>query len=218
LSFEFKDIVEVVDKVKKNCEGRNFTQSIELIVNLKDIDLRKPENRIAGTLELPHPPNKPVKVCLFATGELYMKARDFKIDLILDRDELVKLAGDKRQAKKIAKNYDVFLSEASLMPLVGRTWGVYLGPRGKMPTPIPPTLDLANAIERSKRMINIRVRNQPLIQLRVGTQDMDDKQVVENIQAALNWVIGKLPKGLTNIQSVYLKGTMTPSFKLTIKR
>lgn len=218
MSLEFKDIVEVVDKVKKSCEGRNFTQSIELIVNLRDIDLRKPENRITGTLELPHPPNKPVKICLFATGELYMKARDFKVDLILDREELVKLAGDKRRAKKIAKNYDVFLSEASLMPLVGRTWGVYLGPRGKMPTPIPPTLDLADVIEKSKRTVNIRVRNQPLIQLRVGTQDMDNKQVAENIQAALNWIIGKLPKGLANIESVYLKGTMTPSFKLTIKR
>jgi len=218
LSLEFKDIVEVVDRVKKSCEGRNFTQSIELIVNLKDIDLRKPENRITGTLELPHPPNKPVKICLFATGELYMKARDSKVDLILDRDELVKLAGDKRRAKKIAKNYDVFLSEASLMPLVGRTWSVYLGPRGKMPTPIPPTLDLADVIEKSKRTVNIRVRNQPLIQLRVGTQDMDNKQVAENIQAALNWIIGKLPKGLGNIQSVYLKGTMTPSFNLTIKR
>ena len=218
MSLEFKDIVEVVDRVKKSCEGRNFTQSIELIVNIKDIDLRKPENRITGTVELPHPLNKPVKICLFATGELYMKARDFKVDLILDRDELVKLAGDKRQAKKIAKNYDVFLSEASLMPLVGRTWGVYLGPRGKMPTPIPPTLNLADVIEKSKRTVNIRVRNQPLIQLRVGTQDMDSKKVAENVQAALNWIIEKLPKGLRNIQSVYLKGTMTPSFKLTIKR
>lgn len=218
MSFELKDIVNIIDKVKKSCEGRNFAQSIELIVNLRDIDLRKPENRITGTLELPNPPNKPVKVCLFATGELYMKARDFKIDLILDKDELTKLASDKRQAKKIAKKYDVFLSEASLMPLVGRTWGVYLGPRGKMPTPIPPTLDLASAIERARRTVNIRVRNQPLIQLRVGTQDMDTKQIVENIQAALNWIIGKLPKGLANVRSIYVKGTMTPSFKVTLER
>ncbi|MEM1570189.1 MAG: 50S ribosomal protein L1 [Candidatus Bathyarchaeia archaeon] len=218
MSFELNDIINVVDEIKKSCEGKNFTQSIELIVNLRDIDLRRPENRITGTLELPNALNKPIKVCLFATGELYMKARDLKIDLILDKDELTKLAGDKRQAKKISKNYDVFLSEASLMPLVGRTWGVYLGPRGKMPTPIPPTLDLTNAIERAKRTVNIRVRNQPLIQLRVGTQSMDTKQIAENVQAALNWIIGKLPKGLTNIRSVYLKGTMTPSFKLTIKR
>jgi len=218
LSFELRNLTEVIEEVKKSCKGRGFKQSIELIVNLRDLDLRRPENRIIGLMELPHPPNKPVKVCVFASGELYTKAKKLGVDLILTRDDLERIAKDKRQAKKIAKNHDFFVAEASLMPLIGRMWGVYLGPRGKMPTPVPPTADIESILERLRRTVRIRVRNQPVVQLRVGTEDMDSKQIAENINAALNWIIDRLPKGLTNIKDVYLKGTMTPSFRVEFRR
>ena len=218
MSFELRNLTEVVEEVKKSCKGKGFKQSIELIVNLRDLDLRRPENRIIGLMELPYPPNKPVKVCVFASGELYTKAKNLGVDLILTRDDLERIAKDKRQAKKIAKNHDFFIAEASLMPLIGRTWGVYLGPRGKMPTPVPPTADIENILERLRRTVRIRVRNQPVVQLRVGTEDMDSKQIAENINAALNWIIDRLPKGLTNIKDVYLKGTMTPSFRVELRR
>ncbi|MCD6444053.1 50S ribosomal protein L1 [Candidatus Bathyarchaeota archaeon] len=218
MSFELRNLTEVVEEVKKSCKGKGFKQSIELIVNLRDLDLRRPENRIIGLMELPYPPNKPVKVCVFASGELYTKAKKLGVDLILTRDDLERIAKDKRQAKKIAKNHDFFIAEASLMPLIGRTWGVYLGPRGKMPTPVPPTADIENILERLRRTVRIRVRNQPVVQLRVGTEDMDSKQIAENINAALNWIIDRLPKGLTNIKDVYLKGTMTPSFRVELRR
>ncbi|RLI29239.1 50S ribosomal protein L1 [Candidatus Bathyarchaeota archaeon] len=218
MSFELRNLTEVIEEVKKSCKGRGFKQSIELIVNLRDLDLRRPENRIIGLMELPHPPNKPVKVCVFASGELYTKAKKLGVDLILTRDDLERIAKDKRQAKKIAKNHDFFVAEASLMPLIGRMWGVYLGPRGKMPTPVPPTADIESILERLRRTVRIRVRNQPVVQLRVGTEDMDSKQIAENINAALNWIIDRLPKGLTNIKDVYLKGTMTPSFRVEFRR
>lgn len=218
LSVELGDLLKIVDEVKASCKSRKFKQSIELIVNLRDLDLRKPENRITGLIELPHPPNKPVKVCVFASGELYTKAKKLGVDSILTREDLERVAKDKRQAKKIAKSYDFFVAEASLMPLIGRIWGVYLGPRGKMPTPVPPTADIENILERLRRTVRIRVRNQPVIQLRVGTEDMDSKQIAENVNAALNWIITKLPKGLTNLKDVYLKGTMTPSFRVELRR
>ncbi|KYH37994.1 MAG: 50S ribosomal protein L1 [Candidatus Bathyarchaeota archaeon B24] len=218
MSFELRNLTEVIEEVKKSCKGKGFKQSIELIVNLRDLDLRRPENRIIGLLELPHPPNKPVKVCVFASGELYTKAKKLGVDLILARDDLERIAKDKRQAKKIAKNHDFFVAEASLMPLIGRTWGVYLGPRGKMPTPVPPTADIESILERLRRTVRIRVRNQPVVQLRVGTEDMDSKLIAENVNAALNWIIDRLPKGLTNIKDVYLKGTMTPSFRVELRR
>ena len=218
MSFELRNLTEVIEEVKKSCKGRGFKQSIELIVNLRDLDLRRPENRIIGLMELPHPPNKPVKVCVFASGELYTKAKKLGVDLILTRDDLERIAKDKRQAKKIAKSHDFFVAEASLMPLIGRMWGVYLGPRGKMPTPVPPTADIESILERLRRTVRIRVRNQPVVQLRVGTEDMDSKQIAENVNAALNWIIDRLPKGLTNIKDVYLKGTMTPSFRVELRR
>ena len=218
MSFELRNLTEVVEEVKKSCKGKGFKQSIELIVNLRDLDLRRPENRIIGLMELPHPSNKPVKVCVFASGELYTKAKKLGVDLILTRDDLERIAKDKRQAKKIAKSHDFFVAEASLMPLIGRMWGVYLGPRGKMPTPVPPTADIESILERLRRTVRIRVRNQPVVQLRVGTEDMDSKQIAENVNAALNWIIDRLPKGLTNIKDVYLKGTMTPSFRVELRR
>ncbi len=130
-------ISKAISEVRAKTEKRKFNQSIELAVRLREIDFKKTESRISENLELPTPTSKNVKVAVVAGGDLATRARAAGADLIIGKEDLDKIGKEKKQARKIAQNYDFFVAEAPLMPLVGKTLGQILGPRGKMPTPIP---------------------------------------------------------------------------------
>jgi large subunit ribosomal protein L1 len=198
---------KALEELRKH-EKRNFKQSLELIIKLKDLDLKKPENRLNQVVVLPHPIGKPIKVCVIAGGDLALKSKEAKADLVIGRDQLEELAKDKKSSRKLQNGYDFFVAEASLMPLVGKTIGPVLGPRGKMPTPIHPNAPIAEVIEQARRTVRIRVRDQPVIQCRVGSDDMSDDELAENIQAVFASVEGKLERGSRNISVVLIKTTM----------
>ena len=131
--------------------------------------MKAPEGKITEIVELPHASAKPNKICVVASGEMALKAKRANADNVIERSDLDGLAGKKKELRKIASDYDVFISEASLMPMVGRTLGPVLGPRGKMPVPIPPNADIDALIKKHRNTIVVRMRNQPIIQTTVGT-------------------------------------------------
>ncbi len=215
MPIEQKTILTAVKEAKEKAGKRNFVQSVELILSLQDIDMKSTEGRLQENIELPFPPpRKANKICVFATGELALKAKKANADLIIDKDQLESLAGKKKDLRKIANEYDFFLAEAPLMPLVGKVFGAVLGPRGKMPIPIPPTANIEGLIDKYRKTISVRLRNQPVIQCRVGTEDMKDEEIAENIQAVLRAVEAKLKRGIKNIKFVYLKTTMGNPVKI----
>ncbi len=216
MSLETKEIKRALKEVREKSKKRNFKQSVELIINLKDVDVKKPEGRIQETIELPNPIGKDVNICVFATGDLALRAKRIDGVTVIDREQLEGLAEDKKRQRQIAKRTDFFIAEAPLMPLVGRVFGTILGPRGKMPTPVPPNVDIKSVVERHRRMVRVRARGQPTLQCRVGTEDMDDDALVENIQAVIRRIEGRLKRGIKNIDSIYLKLTMGPPVKLNL--
>ncbi|HID18247.1 TPA: 50S ribosomal protein L1 [Candidatus Bathyarchaeota archaeon] len=202
---------EMLKKALENAVGtarRGFTQSIELVVKIEDVDLRRPENRLNELVELPNPHGKEVKVCVIASGQMAVEAKRVGADAVLQRDDLEKLAGDRKAARKLAKNYDFFAAEAPLMPLVGRVLGPLLGPRGKMPTPIPPNSPLSPVIKRLRQTIRVRLKDQPTVQCRIGTEAMETAKLAENALAVIRRLEEKLEKGARNIDKVYVKTTM----------
>jgi len=209
-----KNIVDAIKEVKDKSEKRNFVQSVELVVNLRDIDPKKPEGKIQELIELPHPPGKENKICVIASGEMALKAKRAGADLVVERGDLEALMGDKKKQKELAKTYDFFIGEAPLMPLVGRSLGATLGPKGKMPTPVPPTANIADQIEKHRKMVFVRLRGQPVLQCRVGNENMSNEEIAENVQAVMGRIEGKLKRGIKNIRSIYLKTTMGSSFKI----
>ncbi|MEM3507217.1 MAG: 50S ribosomal protein L1 [Candidatus Bathyarchaeia archaeon] len=212
-----KDILlKSIEELKKNSPKRNFKQSIELIIKLKDIDLKKPEARITDIVELPHPIKKQTKICVIADGELAIKAKNSGADSVIGKNDLNSLASNKKEAKKFLKDYDFFIAEASLMPLIGKTIGPILGPRGKMPTPVPLNAPIDEIIKRYRKTIRIRTKDQPQIQCIVATEDAPDEEIVENIQAVISKVESKLEKGLKNIAGITLKKTMGHPIKIKI--
>lgn len=216
MPLEQKTIITAIKEAKEKSKKRNFTQSVELILNLKDIDMKSPEGRIRERIELPHPsPEKPNKICVIATGELALKAKRAKADLVIGNDELAGLAGRKKELRKIANDYNFFMAEAPLMSRVGKTLGPALGPRGKMPVPVPPTADISGLIKRYRKMVFVRMRNQPVIRCRVGTESMKEEEIAENVQTVLKTIERKLKRGTKNIKTVYLKTSMGTPVKIT---
>ena len=216
MSLNTKTVLDAVKQAREQSKKKNFSQTIELIINLQDIDMKKPEAKIQETIELPHTPNKKAKICVIATGELALKAKKAGADLVLSNAELESLATDKKRQKQLANNYDVFIAEAPLMPLVGKTLGSILGPRGKMPKPVPPTADIKAQIIRWRKTVNIRLRGQPVLQCAVATEDMKDEEIVENVMAVVRRVEGRLKRGLKNITTIYLKTTMGSPVKIKL--
>jgi large subunit ribosomal protein L1 len=209
-----KTLLDAVKEAKAKSGEKKFTQSIELILDIKEVDMKSPEGKIQQVIELPHATGKLNKICVIASGELAMKARKAKVDKVLEKADLDELAGKKKELRKLASDYDVFLSEAPLMSLVGRTLGPVLGPRGKLPVPVPPNADISPLIVKHQKTIVVRMRNQPIIQCAVGTADMNEEELVDNIQAVLRVIEGKLKRGLKNIKFAFIKTSMGTPVKI----
>jgi len=216
MSMDTKAFLESIKQVKEKSKKRNFSQSIELIVNLRDIDMKKPEGKIQERIELPNAVGKQTKICVFASGELALKAKKAGADLVMERRELEALAGDKKRRKALAQTYDFFIAEAPFMPLIGKILGSALGPKGRMPTPVSPTANIAEHIKKSRKTVMVRLRGQPVLQCRIGTDEMPEEHVVENIRAVLGRLEGKLKRGFRNVESIYIKTTMGLPVKIEI--
>lgn len=200
--------------LRKSETKRNFTQSVELVVKLRDIDLKKPENRINESVELPNSLEKETKICVIASGDLATRAKAGQADLVLARDDLDRLGKDKKETRKLVSEYDFFVAEAPLMPLVGKTIGPILGPKGKMPTPVPPNAPIDQIIKSHRKLVRLRVREQPVVQCRIGTEKMPDEKIAENAQAVFSRIEAKLERGVKNIGQVLVKTTMGSPVKV----
>ena len=216
MSIETGKLRAAFKEMRERSKKGNFNQSIELIINLRDLDMKKPEGRIEDKIELPRPLDKKVNICVFANGDMALRARRGGADLVLESVEIEGLTNDKKKQRQIAKNMDSFIAEAPLMPLVGRVFGPILGPRGKLPAPVAPTANIEEEIRRHRKMVLIRTRGQPVLQCRVGTEGMSDDEIIENIQAILTRIVRRLKRGLKNIGSIHIKTTMGPSVKVSI--
>jgi large subunit ribosomal protein L1 len=209
-----KTILDAVKEAKEKSGQKKFNQTVDLILNIQEIDMKAPEGKIQAVVDLPHATGKPNKVCVIASGELALKARKANADNVIERVDLEASAGKKKELRKLASDYDVFISEAPLMPLVGRILGPVLGPRGKMPVPVSPNADIASLIEKHRKTIVVRMRNQPIIQCSVGTENMNEEELFDNIQAVLRVLEGKLKRGLKNIKLAYIKTSMGTAVKI----
>ena len=204
-------IKEAKDKSKK----RKFTQTLELIINFQNLDFNKVQNRLNLEIPLPKGLGKNPQIAVIADDDLLAEAKK-TADHVITKDQLQKLAKNKKQAKKTAQKYHSFIAQASLMPEVGKTLGQALGPRGKMPKPVPGNAKLTPLIERMKRTIRIKNKGKylPTIQAPIGTEEMSDTDLETNASTVLSAVREKLPNKEGNIKNVYIKTSMGPSISV----
>ncbi len=195
----------------RNEEKKKFDQSIDLIVNLKGIDLKR--DNVSAIVTLPHKV-KDKKVCAFLTK------RSSAIDTIT-QPEFSKYK-EKKDLKKLVKKYDFFIAVAPLMPSVATNFGKALGPAGKMPSPqlgviAQETESAINAVlERIEKSIKVRAK-EPSLKLVIGKESMKDEQIIDNVKTAYNAIVSALPTKKENVKSVMVKLTMSKPLKVEIK-
>jgi len=206
-----KKTVDVVEKILSDSKklDRKFKQNVDLIFNLKNIDMEVPKNRIEEEIILPHGRGKNAKIAIFASGELAVKSKK-DVDLLIKPEEIGDLAKDKKQFKKIADEHDFFIAEAPLMPTIGKSLGTVLGPRGKMPKPVPPNADVSPMVKNLRNAVKVRSKTSKTFHTVAGTEEMPKEHIAENIDAIVKRIIGVLERGKLNIGSVYIKTTMGP--------
>ena len=206
-------LVEVIKKAKESDKTRKFQQSIEMILVFKDIDVKK-GFAISETIQLPKKMSKSASVCIIAAGDLGIKAKNAKADRVMNEAELVQLGKNKRESRKVINKYDFFLADTKLMPTVGKVLGQLLGPRGKMPTPIPFNAPVEALLERFRTSVGVKVKGSLSLSCKIGEESMDDADLAANANTIAAAIEKKLPNGDKNIRKIMIKTTMGKAIRL----
>ncbi|QCC47178.1 50S ribosomal protein L1 [Halobellus limi] len=206
-------IVDAVARALDEAPPRNFRETVDLAVNLRDLDLNDPSKRVDESVVLPAGTGQETQIVVFASGETALRAEE-AADQVLDGDDLEELGDDTDAAKDLADETDFFVAEASMMQDIGRFLGTVLGPRGKMPTPLQPDDDVVETVNRMKNTVQLRSRDRRTFHTRVGAQDMDPDEIADNVDVIVRRLEASLEKGPLNIDSMYVKTTMGPSVEV----
>jgi large subunit ribosomal protein L1 len=204
------NILNIIKKVRENSKKRKFNQTFDLIINLKNLNLKKPEENINSFITLPYGRGKKVKVCGLVGLELGNKAKDV-CDKVILKDEFEKL--DKKDIKSLAREYNFFIAQVNLMPDIAKHFGKILGSRGKMPSPkagcvVPINAELKPLYEKLQKIVKVETKNEPIVKLAIGNESMKDEEIAENILNFYDTILSLLPQEKNNIKNVFLKLTM----------
>jgi large subunit ribosomal protein L1 len=204
-----KKITAAVEKILEESKklNRKFKQNIDIVVNLKNIDLSNPKNRVDEEIVLPHGRGNEAKVALFASGELAVKSKK-NVDFLIKPEEIEDLSKNKKKFKKITDEHDFFIAEAPLMPTIGKTLGTVLGPRGKMPKPVPPHADVSGMVKNLRNTIKLRSKSNKTFHTIAGNAEMSKEHLAENVDTIIKRLENALERGRINIGSIYIKTTM----------
>jgi large subunit ribosomal protein L1 len=204
------ELTEALAAVRANSEKKKFQQTLDLIVNIKNIDMKKPESRFCRDVVLPHGNGKVASVCLISDSH-----RGY--EPVFGKDAITALERNKSAAKKFTREYDFFMCEPALMILVGKILGRYLGPAGKMPKPILPAADPKAISHELTQSVRIRIKDSPNIQCAIGSESMEDAKIVDNAKRVIEEIKKTLP-AKSQIRNGYLKFTMGKPVKFEIKQ
>ncbi|MBI5804170.1 hypothetical protein HY450_02910 [Candidatus Pacearchaeota archaeon] len=206
---ETKNLKETLIELRKS-EKRKFEQSVDLIVNLRNIDIKRESVNVIADI-----PNKvkEKKVCAFLTKKSGVLPT-------ITEPEFAKYK-EKKELKNLIKDYDYFISAAPLMPKVAATFGKVLGPAGKMPSPQLGIINkedektIKEMLEKISKSLKIRLK-EASIKIPIGKENMKDEEIIENVKSVYKAVENALPKKKDNVRNVMLKFTMSKPVKTEV--
>lgn len=205
-----------ISQILVNSKERKFDEALEIIVTLKNIALKNREQRIEYTVNLPHPYLEQVKSLVFVKDKNLAQELKGVVDRIILDEDISKIS--KKEAKKLAEEYRVFLAEGPVMLTVGKHLGQALSPRGKMPLLAPPNINAIKALITAsisqQKVSNKKNKNSVALQIKIGKRSQGAAKLSENAQVIIKSVIDKLPNGFQNLNKIYVKTTMGKSVKV----
>ncbi|MBI2632121.1 hypothetical protein HYW75_03895 [Candidatus Pacearchaeota archaeon] len=174
-------------ELRKN-EKRNFDQGIDLIVNLKGIDVKK--DNVSTIVKIPFN-IKDKKVCGFLTKKSNLVKTIFQLDFIKYKD--------KKLLKNLVKEFDFFIAVASLMPLMKED-----------------EESIKQLLDNISTSVKIRVK-EASIKIIAGKESMKDEQILANINALYQGIVSALPNKKENVKNIMIKYTMSKPIKVEMK-
>src|SRR3989344_3409336 len=210
-------IQEAINVLRSEEHKRKFSQTVDLIINLRGLDLKKPEQQLDFYITLPHTRGRQMKVCALIGPELVEEAK--ACDKMVMESEFQSFSDDKNAVKKLANAYEYFIAQANIMPKIATAFGKVFGPKRKMPNPkagcvVPPKTVLKPLVEKLQKLVRIYAKEKPIVQCMIGTEQQSDAELIDNVTAIMDQIIHHLPGEANNIKSAYLKLTMSKPMKI----
>jgi large subunit ribosomal protein L1 len=206
-----KAVKEIREAESKRNAKRKFDQTVDLIVNLKEFEVKK--NSFSVFVQVPHK-IKDKKVAGFFEKDSTL------IDAI-KKDDFGRYK-EKKDIKKLVNSYDFFVANAKLMPAVATAFGRILGPVGKMPSPqmgILPNEEekmVQGLLDKINSSVRVRVK-EPSLKVGVAKESLNDDEVVENAVIVYKKILEHLPKGIDNVKNIKIKLTMGKPVLVAVK-
>ncbi|CDY30543.1 BnaA04g15900D [Brassica napus] len=195
-------------KGKSEDKKRNFVETIELQIGLKNYDPQK-DKRFSGSVKLPHIPRPKMKVCMLGDAQHVEEAEKMGLDS-MDVEALKKLNKNKKLVKKLAKKYHAFLASESVIKQIPRLLGPGLNKAGKFPTLVSHQESLEGKVNETKATVKFQLKKVLCMGVAVGNLSMEEKQLFQNVQMSINFLVSLLKKNWQNVRCLYLKSTMGP--------
>jgi len=191
---------------------RNFTETIDMQVSLKNYDPQK-EKRFSGTFKLPNTPRPNLKICMLGTQVHCEKAEEAGLES-MNTEALKGFNKNKKIIKKWAKKYEAYLASDTLIKQIPRLLGPALNKVGKFPTVVSARESVKEKAEEVRATIKFQMKKVLTLNVAIGHVDMSHEQVKQNTQLACNFLASLLKKNWQNISVVYIKSTMGPPFQI----
>jgi large subunit ribosomal protein L1 len=212
------DFLESVKILKGNAEKRNFDQSVDFVINLQDLDLKKPDHQVDFFVTLHNDVGRKKKICALVGPEMFDDAK-VSCDRAINQTEFDTFQANKRSIKKLAKEYDFFIAQANIMAKVASVFGRILGPKNKMPNPkagcvIPPKTNIKPLYDKLQKTVRLIAKKSPIVHLCIGKQSQSDEILADNMFLVFDQLVHHLPKEQHNIKSIYAKFTMGQPIKI----
>ncbi|MBC8495065.1 hypothetical protein H8D36_02845 [archaeon] len=212
-----KEVIQTLEKLKKESKKRNFSQSIDLIFTLKDINLKNPDEQTDFFITLHHHMNKKMSVCALVGPELADECKKV-CDETITSSQFDQFK-DKAKAKALARKHDFFIAQGSLMSQVAAVFGRTFGPRGKMPNPkvgavVAAKPQIKPLYEKLQKTVHILAKKEPVIHVMIGKEDQSNADLAENIMYVYDQLIHHLPKEKNNLKEIFMKLTMSNAIKV----
>lgn len=208
-------VLKAIEEVKKQ-DKRKFSQSYDLIINLKHLDVKT--NPLDLFVTLPFSKGKSVKIAAFVDPQLADQATKH-CQFVIKETDFPKYAADKKLTKKLAEEYDYFIAQSTLMAKIAAAFGKVLGTKGKMPNPklgcvVPPNNNLEPLVKKLNTTVRLSAKKGTNVQCVVGKETQSDNEVAENILTVYHMIIKSVPNETQNIKNVIVKSTMGKPIKI----
>jgi large subunit ribosomal protein L1 len=206
-----QQIQTALKSLKEASKKRKFSQSVDLIINLKNINTKS--SPVSFFVTLPKSKGKKQKVAAFLGSELSDQGKSI-LDLVLMESDFPEYKADPKKIKKLAEEYDIFIAQSTVMAKMAGTFGKILGMKGKMPNPkmgavVPPNANLEEVRNKLERTVKLEAKKATNLQVLVGKESMPEDELVENILAVHKATLQNLPNHEQNIKKIQLKLTMS---------